>query len=61
MEKITINTVNKWLAENRPNLRTEEINGKKGVYDTQAGQASSFEVRGKTWADVLRSFEDYST
>lgn len=53
--KISRQNVDNWLSRNRENIKTDIINGNKGIYDTRLGQAASFETRGETWKDVLLS------
>lgn len=53
MSKVTRKQVDSELAKRRPNLESYEApNGNKGVYRRDAGPASSFQTKGRTWRDV---------
>ena len=41
-----------WVAENRPELGIDNVNGTKGFYNANQGQAWSFRGQGETWRDV---------
>jgi hypothetical protein len=41
-----------WIEENRPDLAIDDVNGTKGFYNRNQGQAWSFQGQGETWRDV---------
>jgi hypothetical protein len=51
---MTEKQLREWLKRHRPDLGLDEINGRKGFYRKDKGQAASFQACGKTWADVAR-------
>lgn len=53
--RITRKTVADWVATNRPSMGIDEINGNKGIYNLNAGQAASFRKMGETWREVLQA------
>ncbi len=54
MKKVTRKQVDDELAHSRPHLGSyEATNGNKGVYRRDAGPATSFQTKGKTWREVL--------
>jgi hypothetical protein len=54
MKKVTRKQVDDELAQHRPHLESYEApNGNKGVYRRDAGPATSFQTKGKTWREVL--------
>lgn len=45
------------LAEQRPDLAIDEINGNKGWYRVSAGPAASFRSGYQTWKDIAMELE----